>query len=65
MVVLACCSSNKVESERMTTGSVPNGRCMLRAIFRHFQLEKDRIGMLAERNLLNIRLGGGSGSYSI
>ena len=49
-----------VESERMTTGGVPNGRCVLRAIFRHFQLEKDRIGMLAERNLLNIRLGGGS-----
>ena len=49
-----------VESERMTTGGVPNGRCMLRAIFRHFQLEKDRVGMLAERNLLNIRLGGGS-----
>ena len=50
-----------VESERMTTGGMPNyGRCMLRAIFRHFQLEKDRIGMLAERNLLNIRLGGGS-----
>ena len=49
-----------VESERMTTGGMPNGRCMLRAIFRHFQLEKDRVGMLAERNLLNIRLGGGS-----
>ena len=49
-----------VESERMSTGGMPNGRCMLRAIFRHFQLEKDRIGMLAERNLLNIRLGGGS-----
>ena len=48
-----------VESERMTTGGMPNGRCMLRAIFRHFQLEKDRVGMLAERNLLNIRLGGG------
>ena len=49
-----------VESERMTTGGMPNGRCILRAIFRHFQLEKDRVGMLAERNLLNIRLGGGS-----
>ena len=49
-----------VESERMSTGGMPNGRRMLRAIFRHFQLEKDRIGMLAERNLLNIRLGGGS-----
>ena len=49
-----------VESERMTTGGMPNGRCMLRAIFRHLQLEKNRIGMLAERNLLNIRLGGGS-----
>ena len=33
---------------------------MLRAIFRHFQLEHDRIGMLAERNLLNTKLAGGS-----
>ena len=49
-----------VESERMATGGMPNGRCRLRAIFRRFQLEKDRIGVLAERNLLNIRLGGGS-----
>ena len=39
---------------------MPNGRCMLRAIFRHFQLERDRIGMLAERNLLSTRLAGGS-----
>ena len=33
---------------------------MLCAIFRHFQLERDRVGMLAERNLLNTRLAGGS-----
>ena len=39
---------------------MPNGRCMLRALFRHFQLERDRIGMLAERNLLSTRLTGGS-----
>ena len=25
---------------------------MLRKIFKHFQLERDRIGMLGERNLL-------------
>ena len=50
----------QVEQERMRSGGMPNGRCMLRAIFRHFQLERDRIGMLAERNLLNTRLAGGS-----
>ena len=47
-----------VEQERSISGGVPNGCCMLRAIFRHFQLERDRIGMLGERNLLNLRLGG-------
>ncbi|CAE7560940.1 RE1 [Symbiodinium natans] len=47
-----------VERERIDTGGMPNGRCMLRAIFKHFQLEHDRIGMLGERNLLNIRLAG-------
>ena len=31
-----------------------------RAIFRQFQLERDRIGMLAERNLMNTKLAGGS-----
>ena len=50
----------QVEQERARSGGMPNGRCMLRAIFRHFQLERDRIGMLAERNLLNTRLAGGS-----
>ena len=48
----------QVEQERTSSGGMPNGRCMLRAIFRHFQLERDRIGMLAERNLLNTRLAG-------
>ena len=33
---------------------------MLRTILRYFQLERDRIGMLAERNLLNTKLAGGS-----
>ncbi|CAE6942204.1 RE1 [Symbiodinium sp. CCMP2592] len=47
-----------VESERLKSGGMPNGRCMLRAIYRHFQLERDRMGMLAERNLLNIKIGG-------
>ena len=50
----------QVEQERSRFGGMPNGRCMLRAIFRHFQLERDRIGMLAERNLLSTRLAGGS-----
>ena len=50
----------QVEQERTCSGGMPKGRCMLRAIFRHFQLERDRIGMLAERNLLNTRLAGGS-----
>eukprot|EP00439_Symbiodinium_sp_Y106_P016476 s4302_g2.t1 len=47
-----------VESERLKSGGMPNGRCMLRAIYRHFQLERDRVGMLAERNLLNIKMSG-------
>ena len=50
----------QVEQERTRSGGMPNGCCLLRAIFRHFQLERDRIGMLAERNLLNTRLAGGS-----
>ena len=36
------------------------GAACWRAIFRHFQLERDRIGMLAERNLLSTRLAGAS-----
>ena len=47
-----------VESERLKSGGMPNGRCMLRAIYRHFQLERDRVGMLAERDLLNIKMSG-------
>ena len=31
------------EAERMSTGGMPSGRVMLRAIFKHFQLERDRI----------------------
>ena len=50
----------QVEQERSRSGGMPNGRCMLRAIFRHLQLERDRIGMLAERNLLSTRLAGES-----
>ena len=49
-----------VGSEHLTTGSMPNGRVMLRAISRHFQLERDRQGMLGERNLLQLKLGGHS-----
>ena len=49
-----------VESERLTSGSMPNGRVMLRAIIRHFQLERDRQGMLGERNLLQLKLAGHS-----
>ena len=41
-----------VESERLKSGGMPNGRCMLRAIY--------RLGMLAERNLLNIKMAGDS-----
>ena len=50
----------QVEQERSRSWGMPNGRCRLRAIFRHFQLECDRIGMLAERNLVSTRLAGGS-----
>ena len=49
----------QVEQERTRSGKMPNGRCM-RAIFRHFQLERDRIGMLTERNLLNTKPAGAS-----
>ena len=34
---------NMVEHERNTAGTMPNGRVMLRSIFKHFQLERDRI----------------------
>lgn len=47
-----------VESERASTGAMPCGRSMLRKIFKHFQLERDRIGMLGERNLLSLKVAG-------
>ena len=46
------------ESERLSTGSMPCGRVMLKKIFRYFQLERGRIGMLGERNLLSLRIPG-------
>ena len=49
-----------VESERYLSGDMPCGRVMLRYIFKHFQLERDRIGMLGERNLLSLRIAGNS-----
>ncbi len=49
-----------VESGRLTSGSMPNGRVMLRAIIRNFQLEGDRQGMLGERSLLQLNLAGQS-----
>ena len=47
-----------VESERATSGAMPCRRAMLRKIFKHFQLERDRIGMLGERNLLSLKVAG-------
>ena len=47
-----------VEESRLSGIGMPCGRVMLATIFRHFQLEKDRIGMLGERNLLTLRLKG-------
>ena len=47
-----------VESERLSSGSMPCGRVMLQKIFHYFQLERDRIGMLGERNLLSLRIPG-------
>ena len=49
-----------VEHERSVTGGMPNGRIMMASIFRHFQLERDRIGVLGERSLLNLKLAGQS-----
>ena len=49
-----------VEKERSKSGGMPNGRVMLRYIFKYFQLEQDRIGMLGERNLLSLRMPGNS-----
>ena len=47
-----------VEAERLTSGSMPCGRVMLQKIFQYFQLERDRIGMLGERNLLSLHIAG-------
>ena len=47
-----------VESERLSSGSMPCGCVMLQKIFHYFQLECDRIGMLGERNLLSLRIPG-------
>ena len=49
-----------VEVERTRTGGMPCGRVMLKKILSHFQLERDRLGMLGERNLLTMRLMGSS-----
>ena len=43
-----------VEAERLSSGSMLCGRVMLKKIFQYFQLERDRIGMLGERNLLSL-----------
>ena len=47
-----------VEVERTQTGGMPCGRVMLKKILSHFQLERDRLGMLGERNLLTMKLAG-------
>ena len=47
-----------VEAERADSGGMPCGRVMLRLIFKHFQLERDRIGMFGERNLLQFKVPG-------
>ena len=45
-----------LESERAASGAMPCGRAMLRRIFKYFQLERDRLGMLGERNLLSLKV---------
>ena len=47
-----------VEVERTQTGGMPCGRVMLKKIRSHFQLERDGLGMLGERNLLTRKLAG-------
>ena len=47
-----------LESESAASGAMPCGRAMLRRIFKHFQLERDRLGMLGERNLLSLKVPG-------
>ena len=64
--MLKVCKSGRfgIIFQRMVEGShlsgigMPCGHIMLATIFRHFQLEKDRIGMLGERHLLTLRLKG-------
>ena len=51
---------NMVEQERISSGGMPVGRIMLRAIFKHFQLERGRLGSLGGRNLLKLSLAGPS-----
>ena len=51
---------NMVEQERISSGGMPVGRIMLRAIFKHFQLERGRIGTLGGRNLLKLSFAGPS-----
>ena len=46
-----------VEQQRILDGGMPCGRVMF---FHHFKLERDRLGMLGERNLLSLRLNGTS-----
>ena len=47
-----------LESERAASGAMPCGRAMLRRVFKYFQLERDRLGMLGERNLLSLKVPG-------
>ena len=51
---------NMVEQERISSGGMVVGRVMLRAIFKHFQLEQGRIGTLGGRSLLKLSLAGPS-----
>ena len=64
--LLGTCKSGKfgllfnqmLEYERAASGAMPCGRVMLRRIFKHFQLERDRLAMLGERNLLSLKVPG-------
>ena len=47
-----------VDSEHLATGSMPCGRVILKKIFQFFQMERDRLGTLGERNLLSLRIPG-------
>ena len=51
---------NMVEQERISSGGMPVGRIMLRAIFKHFQLERGGVGTLGGRNFLKLSLAGPS-----